>query len=210
MGLSQAELARKVGVTRGAVWAWEADSSAPKRDTAQVVSRILNLPLAAILGDMTYSNVATIADLSLNCRNVPLIAWVDAGKGAQAVDAYPVGDGLDFVQVYFPVSEGTFALEVRGSSMEPRFTEGDTLVIDPAVAPKPDDFVICEVLADGADPGQGEVTFKQYRPRGTAPDGTPTYDLTPLNPQAATITVNKTNPGRLIGTVVEHRHRLRR
>lgn len=90
--------------------------------------------------------------------------------------------------------------------MEPDFADGDTIIVDPRVEPNADDFVIVEL---GRDFGNGKNTFKRFKPRGIV-DGAPCFDLVPSNPAFDTITVSSRNPGRLVGTVVEHHRQLRR
>lgn len=77
------------------------------------------------------------------------------------------------------------------------------------VAPSSGDFVVAELFKIGQRQGEGDTTFKQYKLRGMA-GGTASFDLVPLNPEFDTISVNKARPGRIIGTIVEHRRRLRR
>ena len=157
-----------------------------------------------------HANVAYIDDEGLKYRKVPLIDFADAGRGTTPTDPYPAGIGVETVEVTFPVSQATFALEVRGVSMEPVYTEGDIIIVDPQVEPLPDDDVLAELLPDGLDPGNGDITLKRYKPRGSANDSVIVFDLVPLNPEFETVTVNRNNPGRIIGTVVEHRIRRRR
>ena len=67
-----------------------------------------------------------------------------------------------------PVSRRTFALRVHGDSMEPDFTEGMLLIVEPELDPQHGDYVI-------AKNGSEETTFKQL-----VMDGADWY-LKPLN-----------------------------
>ncbi|HBH39603.1 MAG TPA: hypothetical protein DDX06_14600 [Curvibacter sp.] len=69
-----------------------------------------------------------------------------------------------------PVNRYTFALRVQGDSMEPRFTEGMLLIVEPELDPQPGDYVIVKN-------GSEETTFKQL-----IKDGADWY-LKPLNPR---------------------------
>lgn len=208
-GWTQAELSRQVNVTRQTVADWEKGRSAPNRKRASAVALALNLPLAAIAGDPRNVNVALLDNVLFTTRRVPLLDWVDAGRGAEVATSYVFDGTHEFIETTFPVRERAFALEVRGKSMEPDFKEGDIIVVDPSLEVQSDDFVVAEILPKGENPGAGECTFKQYRPRGPA-NGSPTFDLLPVNPDFPAITVNKSNPGRIVGIVVEHRRRLSR
>ena len=101
------------------------------------------------------------------------------------------------------LSSNAFALRIKGDSMLPEFREGDTVIIDPAVAPRPGDYVV-------AKNGESEATFKKYRPRGVNELGQQVFELVPLNDDYPTLTVDATNPGRLVAPVIEHRRKLRR
>ncbi|SUA93122.1 LexA repressor [Pandoraea pulmonicola] len=86
--------------------------------------------------------------------------------------------------------------------MEPQFREGDRLIVDPAITPRPGDFVI-------AKNGHEEATFKKYRPRGINALGADVFELVPLNPDYPTIN-SEHEKVVIIGVVVEHRQVLRR
>lgn len=208
-GWSKAEAARQIGVTRQTIGDWETGRSAPSRANAPQAAIKLDVPLAAIAGDPGHVNVAILDEGAVTYRRVPLLELIDAGRGAEVTASYVFDDTHEFIETTFPVTERAFALEVHGSSMEPDFQNGDLIIVDPSVLPLADDYIIAEILPKGEDPGPGEVTFKQYRPRGLS-TGSPTFDLLPKNPDYPTITVNKNNPGRIIGTVVEHRRSLRK
>lgn len=208
-GWSKAEAARQIGVTRQTIGDWETGRSAPSRANAPLVAIKLDIPLAAIAGDPSYVNVAILEEGAVSYRKVPLLDWVDAGRGAEVAASYVFDGTHESIETTFPVTERAFALEVRGQSMEPDFHDGDVIVVDPAVNPQPEDYIVAEILPKGENPGPGDVTFKQYRPRGPS-NGSPTFDLLPKNPDFPTITINRNNPGRIVGTVVEHRRRLTR
>lgn len=120
--------------------------------------------------------------------------------------SYAFDGSHESVEATYYVSDRSFALEVRGDSMEPEFREGDVIIVDPSISPDASHYVIAELLRSATEPGAGEITFKQYRPRGI--NGI--FDLVPLNPAYPTITVNGTNPGRVIGVVAEHKRNLLR
>lgn len=195
-GMKNVELARKMGVSKTTAGQWVSGVIVPHRKRFPKLEKVLGLP-PGTFGPQV--NVAIPPDSSVVSRRVPLIDIVDAGRGAVAVDPYPAGMGVDYLDVNVEVSERTFALEVRGPSMEPVYFEGDLIIVDPAVNPLPDDDVVVNIPGPDGDPG--ENVFKRYKPRGAG-----AYDLVPLNPDYPTITVNSKNPGKIIGTVVERRH----
>lgn len=101
---------------------------------------------------------------------VPLINSVQAGNYVCFVDNHHPGDGgMEMIVTSAPVGRHTYALKVSGDSMEPEFTDGQILIIEPELEPMPGDFVIAR-LVDGE-----ETTFKQL-----VKDG-PEWFLKPLN-----------------------------
>ncbi len=96
-------------------------------------------------------------------------------------------------------SADAFAITVEGESMLPDFAPGDRVVIDPAVKPQPGDLVVAKLEAET------EATFRKYRLRGRDATGQDIIDLVPLNDDYPVVTMDSNNPGRIIGTLVEHR-----
>ncbi|MBV1842221.1 S24 family peptidase [Photobacterium ganghwense] len=83
----------------------------------------------------------------------PLISWVQAGTWSSIYEE-PL---INAVRYPCPVacSDKTFVLRVQGISMEPRFSEGDLIFVDPEAEVKSKKFVVARL--DDSD----EATFKQ-------------------------------------------------
>lgn len=106
-----------------------------------------------------------------NLRLVPVISWVQAGSWEEIEDPHQPGVAEDWMPSPIKCSSSTFVLRVRGASMEPRFHDGDLIVVDPQVEARNKSFVI--VRMDDSK----EATFKQL-----ILEGDRRY-LKPLNPQ---------------------------
>ena len=100
-------------------------------------------------------------------HEVPLISWVQAGNWQNVEDPFYPGDAERWYSSSRTKSEYAFALTVHGDSMEPRFLDGDVIVIDPEKPYENGSYVI-------AKNGE-EATFKQL-----VIDGENVY-LKPLN-----------------------------
>ncbi|MBL0571911.1 helix-turn-helix domain-containing protein [Aeromonas hydrophila] len=212
--MSKAELARRVGISHASVSKWESGLNQPK-------GRYLN-DLAAALGVTVdwlltgegeargqpapeampgYHNVEP-AVIPQGTR-VPVLSYVQAGHWHEMCEQATACDGsLEFVTAGVSVGSRAFGLWVRGNSMEPDFREGDLLIVDADEAPKAGDFVI-------AKNGSEEATFKKYRSRGEYDDGTPRFELVPLNDDHETLSTDQTSIA-IIGVVVEHRRIFKR
>lgn len=100
---------------------------------------------------------------------VPLISWIQAGQWQDVIDNLYPGEG-ERISTTYRVRKHTYALRVRGDSMEPKFPDGAIIIVEPEENPEPGSFVI--VRHNG-----GEATFKQFMV-----DGETVY-LKPLNPR---------------------------
>lgn len=112
-----------------------------------------------------YSNIETAPRVR---GAVPLISWVKAGIAALAIEDFQSGDYEDLIETTVPIGNSTYALRVKGDSMEPLFTEGEILIVEPELSPENGDYVI---VRNGDD----EATFKKL-----VKDGSDWY-LKPLN-----------------------------
>lgn len=123
-GISQAELASKLGVTQQAVGKWESGKSSPDPATVARIAEILSTTADFLLGlYRPVSNAATPEERFFGNYAeslIPVIGTVKAGYGALAFEE-------DYGQEYARVKDPSnyFYLVVRGDSMEPRIQDGD-------------------------------------------------------------------------------------
>ncbi|GKQ73935.1 prophage repressor CI [Aeromonas caviae] len=212
--LSQHELASRIGITRVSVGKWESGLNQPKGRYLNDLAAALGVSVDWLLtgkedgaaGVMEpsppgYRNVEP-ADIPQGVR-VPILSYVQAGQWREMCEQATAFDGsLEYVTAGVSVGSCAFGLWVRGNSMEPDFKEGDLLIVDADEAPKAGDFVI-------AKNGSEEATFKKYRSRGEYEDGSPRFELVPLNDDHETLSTDQTSIA-IIGVVVEHRRILKR
>lgn len=100
--------------------------------------------------------------------SVPLISWVQAGDYAAVVNNIEPHETELRIDVTCQVKKHTYALRVRGDSMEPLFPDGTIIIVEPELESMPGDYVI---VRNGSE----EATFKQL-----IKDGSDFY-LKPLN-----------------------------
>lgn len=137
---------------------------------------------------------------------VPLISTVIAGAWKETADPYEPGDGATMIGVDRPVGRNAFALLIEGTSMEPDFREGDSIIVDPSVQPLPGDFVVAKLAVDD------KATFKRYavkRVETKARRRSEVVELVPLNALHPTLTFEREGD-HIVGVVVEHHRYLRR
>ena len=73
---------------------------------------------------------------------VPLISSVQAGEMTDATDIYAPGFAEDFVSTTAPVHRHTYALRIKGDSMEPLIPEGYVVIVEPEADPREGDVVV--------------------------------------------------------------------
>ena len=163
------------------------------------------MKLAGALGvsvDTLLVSKSNVEDAPLGARRIPVLDYVQAGHW-RGVDSIPQDEDLrETILTDLEHPPSTFAMRVRGDSMEPEFTEGDVVVIAPTIQPKPGDFVV-------AANGGGEATFKQYRSAGLNESGQEVFELWPLNHLYAPMRSDRQKLS-IVGTMVEHRRYRRR
>ena len=158
LGLTQDELAQKVGVVRRQIAAYEGGEAKPRINALQ--------NLAAALGTTTSwltSGVGDGPDVSnvkktITVPEIPVLSHVHSFS-FEAEDFISSSSIIDFIPAPPGAHEKCFALEISGDSMSTdsgdSFPHGTIVTFDPDKEPKSGDYVICW-LND-----TGENTFKQ-------------------------------------------------
>jgi SOS-response transcriptional repressor LexA len=136
-------------------------------------------------------------------RYAPIVNRVTAGNWNDVITPQDVPEDAKFLELSAKPAGFALALEIDGESMLPEFQPKDIIVIDTGLDPLPGDFVVA-VLE-----GESKSTFKKFRPRGADEAGDPIIELAPLNADYPTLHISSRNPGRIVGTMIEHR-RIRR
>ncbi|TNB91785.1 MULTISPECIES: LexA family protein [Pseudomonas] len=127
---------------------------------AREIERALHLHSGYL--DMPYGlgefNNATL--LSHTGRKLPVMGSIAAGAWCEQEANFDPRDAEEWIDAPGPVGPRAFILRVEGMSMEPKFIEGDKIVIDPALEALPGHFVAAKRTSDQA------ATLKQLRQEG--------------------------------------------
>ncbi|MBE6624568.1 MAG: helix-turn-helix domain-containing protein [Ruminococcaceae bacterium] len=115
-GLTQAEVADYLGIRRQTYSAYERGVSTPDANTVATLARLFGVGA----GELVAGEVST------NVIKVPVCGNVAAGIPIDAIE-----DVEEYVDVDASLAKGAtlIGLRVKGRSMEPRFTNGDTVII---------------------------------------------------------------------------------
>lgn len=186
-GLTQAQLAAHLSVSRAAVAQWETGASDPALEKIALIARALRVTPDFLLTGAGAGMApatppatgpqSTASPATPQTTDVPLVG----SAGAAALeDGFFVLNGqiVDYVRRPPGIAHNraAFALHVRGDSMAPRFEEGDLIYLDPHRPARLGDFVLVELVPDRAgDPGvallkrlvgrsASKLTLAQYNP----------------------------------------------
>lgn len=194
-GLSQDELARRVGVSRAAVGTWERDEKEPRKAIAQRLMSVLSLSASAFnrfgSGGVALAPQAQLSTITqLEWSDIPLIAAGLPPVGAKTVhvEITPVN----------PLVENEYRLVVTDDSMSPDINPGDVIAYEAHTHPADGDLVIAHVNGDPLG------ILRNYRKRGNG-----AFDLWPINPNFPTVTHNASTHITIVGVVVRHLRFLR-
>lgn len=200
-GKNQAQIAVETKKSPGAVSQWlDGRIKGLRAETAEALERATGYTatwIATGRGPRLVQDKSNISPAQIGHKQIPLISYVRAGLWAGAVDPFQPNDAHDWLVTDLDLSEGAFALEIKGDSMLPDFSPGDRVIIDPDIRPQPGDYVV-------AKNGDDEATFKKYRLRSINDQGDPVFELVPLNPDYPSIRSDQV-PIHIVGTMVEVR-----
>lgn len=197
--IRQDDMAETMGKTQGAIGHWLTGRRMPNVNEVAQMINITGVNKVILNGDGTIEDFVPNVSVTQvkDSYSYPLISSIQAGVWTESCD-FRDSLGYDYIDSEIDAGEDGFFLRVSGMSMEPKFSDGDLVLIDVRKRPHPGDFV-------AAVNGNGEATLKRYRELGElSPSGNPHFELVPLNQDFPTLSSMKQDI-RIIGVAVEHR-----
>lgn len=193
--MTQADVARKVGVSSPTITQWENNQTAPKGDNLLKVSQVLGCtPDWLISGKGHPNDIHENAEAAPRLKGlVPVINEVQAGHWTDIKTGFDESDISEWIPTLHSNSRYAFALRVVGDSMlnphEKRsLSEGMIVVVDPEKQAKHRSIVVARLE------NSEKATVKEL-----VIDGDMKY-LRPFNPQFPIIPITEGTV--IIGTVV--------
>lgn len=186
--LSQAELARKLGLSASTVSMYEVGNREPDFETEEKIADFFNTDLNTLRGrDIEKQHVSGGA-VSIN-----VLGRVAAGIPIEAVEE--IIDTEEISEDMARTGE-FFALQIHGDSMEPKISDGDVVIVRQQDDAETGDIVIALVNGDDATCKR----LKKYHDGIELIANNPTYDSMFFSNEEI---ISK--PVRIIGKVVELR-----
>ena len=141
-GLTQAEIADKLGITGRAVGAWESGRSKPRLDKMAEIAVLFDTTVADLMGED-----ASEAAISGTSRMVPLLGHAHMG-GFE--DEGALADEVEVPAAIADAHPRGFMVHAQGGCMDNRFPHDALLLVDPDMEPANGQPVFAETADYGA------------------------------------------------------------
>lgn len=142
LGLTQAELADKLGLTYSSVSQWESGRATPRTPILRQLADLFDTTVADLMGED-----ATEAAIKGTSRMVPLLGYAHMG------DFEDEGELCDEVEVPASIADAHprgFMVHAQGGCMDNRFPHDALLLVDPDMEPVNGQPVLAETSDYGA------------------------------------------------------------
>ena len=151
-GMTQAELADRLDVSRPAIGTWESGKARPRLNKLQQLADLFGVTVSELMGEDQPSPPP-----SAPTRMVPLLGWTHMGGAVDEDECERmVGVPADVVDAH----PGCYLLHAQGECMDNRFPTDCVILVDPHMAPRNGDAVLAEI-------GGYQTVVREYM-RGTS------------------------------------------
>lgn len=156
-GWTQIEFAKRMGLSRDTIWRWETDKLSPKMTVLQKIAQATAKPTSYFMEEPSYT-----------IREPSGVYKIESKKTAKGT----VPTEIDIKDPH------AFVLRIEGSSMTPRYLDGDYVIASPQKQPTNNRPVISKVK-------DNEATCRLYKDAGEY------IHLIPINPEFDILIVYK-------------------
>lgn len=166
------------------------ETTHPHRSSLEPLATFFQVSLNQLLGRDPITSLRRLSNAA-HLPKVPLLTWEQITPWLEPNPSFVT---TETVQVDIPLAEGSFAVIIDDTAMEPQFPNGTVLIIDSQKVPKDRNFVVA-TLKDSH-----KIIFRQL-----LTDGINRY-LRPLNPdfsQFGMITMSDND--KIAGVVIQAR-----
>lgn len=142
LGLTQAELADKLGLTYSSVSQWESGRATPRTPILRQLADLFNTTVADLMGED-----AAEAAISGTSRMVPLLGFAHMGEPC---DEGSLADEIEVPASIADAHPRGFMVHAQGGCMDNRFPHDALLLVDPDMEPVNGQPVLAETSDYGA------------------------------------------------------------
>ncbi len=139
--IKQVDFAKMLGVSQATVSGWESEKYQPDRDTLIKMASYFDVSVDYLIGN------SPVKKEKKKGVQVPVLGDVRAGYPMEAVENI-----IDYEEIDEDMARRGefFALRIKGDSMEPRFVEGDVVIVRKQQTADSGDIVVALVNGDSA------------------------------------------------------------
>jgi len=159
--MTQSDLAAKLGISRSSIAMWETGQAVPSIHHLRQLAAIFNVSTDALLGIGPSIKATSNSD-----GKIPILGKIVAGIPHDAIEEVI---GFEEIDPKVAAKGAYFALKIEGDSMEPKMSNGDTIIIQYGSRIENGDIAVVLIANE-------ESTVKRIK---RTSDG---LELIPLNP----------------------------
>lgn len=150
LGLTQAELADKLGLTYSSVSQWESGRATPRTPILRQLAELFDTTVAELMGEDASEAVRP------NGAQYVTLPVLVAGHAGEFTDEFGPDEVADVpISVLERVNDpDAYLMRVRGSCMNRRFADGENALLSPRCEPRNGDAVAAEY--------NGEMILRSY------------------------------------------------
>lgn len=139
--IKQVDFAKMLGVSQATVSGWESEKYQPDRDTLIKMASYFDVSVDYLIGN------SPVKKEKKKGVQIPVLGEVRAGYPMEAVENI-----IDYEEIDEDMAHRGefFALRIKGDSMEPRFVEGDVVIVRKQQTADSGDIVVALVNGDSA------------------------------------------------------------
>lgn len=139
--IKQVDFAKMLGVSQATVSGWESEKYQPDRDTLIKMASYFDVSVDYLIGN------SPVKKEKKKGVQIPVLGEVRAGYPMEAVENI-----IDYEEIDEDMAHRGefFALRIKGDSMEPRFVEGDVVIVRKQETAESGDIVVALVNGDSA------------------------------------------------------------
>ena len=139
--IKQVDFAKMLGVSQATVSGWESEKYQPDRDALIKMASYFDVSVDYLIGN------SPVKKEKKKGVQVPVLGDVRAGYPMEAVENI-----IDYEEIDEEMARRGefFALRIKGDSMEPRFAEGDVVIVRKQETAESGDIVVALVNGDSA------------------------------------------------------------
>ena len=203
-GISQQELADKIGTDRSTISRWENGEIDTPLEMAMKIAEVLNVPYYDFFGrDLRFDNGEFIETKIVETIKIPVLGVIKAGTPIEAQEN--ILEYIDIPKEWTKGDKKFYGLKISGDSMFPKYQPNDIVIFEQNEDTQKANGKDCAVMVNGYD-----ATFKKFTLNDNG------VILTPLNQENSdgyqttfyNIEQVLNLPVKIVGIAVEKRTRL--